>query len=276
MITGPIIPTQYQNPNAASPNPTIAATGPAEMANYGCIITCSKTGRMWMGGRNAQGNFVWNPVLPYTRNDSGTTGVQVTNSSGNMVFSQPSGASSGTVDILGQAQFDGTQIILPAFTDVQSTDGPLITLPNGRLETANPMQSSVSADASIGTSLTNISELQLTPSITGTYRVTVVGLLYHANQFRVTVGLRFWNTAQDNYFLNATTVESQQGGWHPFALAGEVSITSETQSIRVAAISTVAGVLMKTQPADSLPFPGLPVSPTRATRMLIERIKGAV
>jgi hypothetical protein len=273
MIYAQVTPSTNANVNQPSPNPVAPTFSQNLSASIGTIIACAKTGRLWMLTPGNPTNE-WKPVLPYTRNDSGTTGVQVTNSNGNMQFSQAAGASGGSVNLLGQIALDGSQIVLPAFTLENQNDGPLVAMTNGTMASGNPMVSALSDDISIGTSLTTVGTLTIVPNLPGVYRVHVVGLLYHANQFRVTVGIRYWNTAQDNYFLNSTTVESQQGGWHGFALSSDVIIQNELDSIRIGAISSVEGVTMKAQPADSLPFPGLPQNPNRSTRMLIQRIRG--
>lgn len=273
MIYAQVTPSTNANVNQPSPNPVAPTFSQNLSASIGTIIACAKTGRLWMLTPGNPTN-VWKPVLPYTRNDSGTTGVEVTNNNGNMQFSQSAGASGGSVNLLGQVELDGSQIVLPAFTFENGNDGPLIAMTNGTVASGNPMASVLTDDAPIGTSLTTFGSLTLVPNISGVYRVHVVGLLYHANQFRVTVGLQYYETAQSNWFLNSTTVDSQQGGWHGFALSADVIINNPYDSIRIAAISNVSGVTMKAQPADSLPFLGLPQNPNRATRMLLQRIRG--
>lgn len=287
-VTGPITPYHYSasgpntvSPTSISPDPN----GKLTARTSGEIFTCVRTGRIWLAPTQQQ--MQWIQSLPYTRNDSGTTGVKVTNEAGNMQFGL-AGSDDGQVNFATQTNFTTSAIYapgmahFPVFAEIQATAGTVRNrLGTGYLQAIFPDFASISADVT----LTNADQVYPLNTLTyapggvdqwATYRVC--GLAWHNNAFDLSVCVsKFRAGAVKQEPIIATTVSSpQNGGYVSWELVVDKALlqSDETGSdmLRTTVVSSHAGVVIKANPGyvfpDSRPITIAPAATYRIAEVL--------
>jgi len=287
-VSGPITPYHYSasgpntvSPTSISPDPN----GKLTARTSGEIFTCVRTGRIWLAPTQQQ--MQWIQSLPYTRNDSGTTGVQVTNSSGNMQFGL-AGSENGQVNFSTQTNFTTSAIYapgmphFPVFGNLTSTAGTVRNrLGTGYLQAIFPDFQTLGNNVT----LTNANQVYTLPTLTyapggsdqwAIYKV--FGVAYHNNAFDLSICVsKFRAGGTKNEPIVATTVSSpQNGGYVAFQLIVDKALIQSDElgsdTLRTTVVSSHAGVIIKANPAysfpDTRPTPVAPAATYRIAEVL--------
>lgn len=255
MISGNIKPTCYYLPYAKAPNP-VPANVPSGVE--GMLVTCPKTGRVWMLTRTntAPGTptYVFKQVLPYSANDAGTTAVAMENSSGNLNIVRPSGASAGTLNCSVPVTMLGAESVGGA-TDA---GGPLVAISGTHRLIASPFdQAFANSDQTLTTAGTRYfsSALEFNPEEDGYYSATVTLFFYLASSYRVTACISRWSAGGVIDLPQSAGTVSSGGGWSTLVISKhrmELGPTSTTRMV-VTLKSDTNSVVVKALAADDFP-----------------------
>lgn len=269
MIYTQVTPSAFSTASQASPNPTVPVFSQDLQAQNGTLIVCSKTARMWMLGQGANLTNEWKPVLPYTRNDAGTAAVRVQNDNGIMRFAPESESIPAKVRLSTAVQFDDENITMPGirhypiFANLQKGAGTVrCRLGDFRLDAVFPERAVLGNDFTMTNAnqvytLTTLSYQASTEQYTA---FEVRGVAYHSNGYELSVCVSRYRTGGSiNEPIVATTVSSpSNGGYVPFSLrVDQAFLTGDGETgfdlLRVTAVSSHAGVVIKANPNYSFP-----------------------
>lgn len=270
-ITGPVTPSYYLLPYLPSPNATMQNISNAS-ANEGTILTCTKTGRMWIVGRtnDAPGapTYIPRQILPCVRRDDGTAGVQSVNDNGTLRFEPTPGAADGDVVFTARLSMSGAAFApgithFPIYQNIYNGVGTVrCRLNTNELMAIFPSVVSLPSDVTIANANTaqNIATLGNTDAGQRWMSVDVNGVAYHNNNFELSVCIARYRVGTPATIepLVATTVTApQSGGYVSFSLKVDkvfLDIGEEaSDQIRVYVASNVSGVVLKAAPAFAFP-----------------------
>lgn len=265
MITGPIAPRHYFMPTA-SPDPNTQSVQGLE----GELLSDRATGRLWVN--MTAGAATWLQCLPHVRGSSGTTGVRMVESSGNLRVENPSGLTGG-MDAFGQLTLDSSGAYLPNLSGASA--GAVYTdFATGQVRAAVPMRITITSDVTLTNtaSPTTITELSYTATETEVVICNFVGTFYHSNNYQISAALQYFAGATAFDTQVSTTHHLQNGGWTSIALFGRFTLNAGDR-IRVLAWPDTSGVTLKSLPQVTFPTSaGFPTSSNRATVALYQRI----
>jgi hypothetical protein len=251
MISGNIKPTSYSVPYSRSPNPV---PNDVPSGTEGMLVTCPKTGRIWILTRTntAPGTptYAFQQVLPYTANNAITAGVSMENSSGDMLLSRPTGASSGQLNIAVPVSMIGVQSVVGEV----DAGGPLVAVQGSHDLIASPYdQAFPNSDQTLTTAGTRyfLSSLEYNPESDGYYSATVTIYFYLASAYTVTAAISIWSAGGVIDIPQSGGVVSSAGGWSSMTISKDrmqlgpasgtrmvVTVKSDTNSVLVKSVST--------------------------------------
>ena len=238
-ITGPVKPRAYFGSPSPGPAPL-----PVEVATNE-IVTCPKTGRMWIK------SDVLTQMLPYARTDDGTVATRMFNDTGKLKFEVVAGG--GQVNICDKIRAD----LLNLWFNPGNNFFGAWSVAKDNTVFVRPTASTIGLNSDYTFSTTNQALVfEHIPNFYSQalvkYRYQFAVQLYHNNGYEANIGIIFFQGAAITSIVREVTVSTQSGGWTNAFISVEQEFGAANQKLQLYVKPSATGVVIKSLPPSSV------------------------